>query len=463
MRSFLLAALLVCASAAPAFAQQPLAATPPMGWNSWDAFGTTIDERSFRASAEWIAQHLKPFGYQYVTIDEAWFDEAPPADGSDNPSKRYLDDYGRLIPAPVRFPSSADGKGFAPLADSIHALGLKFGIHVLNGIPRLAVAANSPILGSDFTAKDAANTHSTCQWNNDNYDLKDNAAAQAYYDSIVRLYASWHVDLIKIDCIAAGPYKGEEIRMFHQAIAKEAARTHWEIALSLSPGPAPLDEAANLRKYAQQWRISDDVWDVWHNASTGKTFPQGLNDQIANAAQWLPYSGDGHWPDLDMLPLGQLGPAPGWGAPRATRLTPDEQRSMIDLWAIVRSPLVFGGNPAQTDPATLALLTNPSIIAVDQHSRNNKNVILTADLAVYTAKPGQGPGVYVAVFNRKDVPQEIDLKWSVIFQTHLTRLPYRITDLWTQAESAAPSLRLTLAPHASTILLVKWRADQTVD
>jgi hypothetical protein len=459
MRSFLLAAILVSVSAASACSQQahpPLAPTPPMGWNSWDAFGTTIDERSFRASAQWIAQHLKPFGYQYVTIDEAWFDEAPPADGSDNPSKRSIDANGRLIPAPVRFPSAAGDKGFAPLADYIHSLGLKFGIHVLNGIPRLAVAANTPILDSAFTAQDAANTHSTCQWNNDNYDLKDNAAAQAYYDSIVRLYASWHVDLIKIDCIAAGPYKGEEIRMFHQAIVKSGA----PIALSLSPGPAPLDEALNLRKYAQQWRISDDVWDVWHNASTVKTFPQGLNDQIANAAQWLLYAGDGHWPDLDMLPLGQLGPAPGWGQPRATRLTPDEQRTMINLWAILRSPLVYGGNPAETDAATLALLTNPAILAIDQHSRDNKSVLLTADLAVYTAKPAQGPGAYVAVFNRKDVPQEIDLKWSVIFQTPLTRLPYRIADLWTHAESAAPSLKLRLAPHASTILLVKWRADQ---
>jgi len=422
-----------------------------MGWNSWDAFGTTIDERSFRASAQWIAQHLKPFGYQYVTIDEAWFDEAPPADGSDNPSKRYMDDYGRLIPAPVRFPSSAGGKGFAPLADSIHALGLKFGIHVLNGIPRLAVAANSPILGSDFTAQAAANTHSTCQWNSDNYDLKDNAAAQAYYDSIVRLYASWHVDLIKIDCIAAGPYKGEEIRMFHQAIAKSGA----PIVLSLSPGPAPLDEALNLRKYAQQWRISDDVWDVWHNTSTTKTFPQGLNDQIANAAQWLPYSGNGHWPDLDMLPLGQLGPAPGWGKPRATRLTPDEQRSMIDLWAIVRSPLIFGGNPAETDPATLALLTNPAVLDIDQHSCNNKNVILTDDLAVYTANPVSSTGTYVAVFNRKDVPQAVDLKWSRIGLADLTYRPYRMEDLWTGAETASPSLKLTLPPHASTILVVK--------
>ena len=183
------------------------------------------------------------------------------------------------------------------------------------------------------------------------------------------------MDLIKIDCIASRPYKGEEIRMFHEAIAKSGRR----IVLSLSPGAAPLNEAANLQQYAQQWRISDDVWDVWQSTAP---FPQGVNDQIARAARWLSSAGPGHWPDLDMLPLGQLRPSPGWGEPRATRLTHDEQRSLINLWSIVRAPLIYGGDPAQTDPWTLALLTNPEVIAVDQHARHPANVLLTDSLAV---------------------------------------------------------------------------------
>jgi alpha-galactosidase len=454
MRSLLVAAALLL----PAFAaaQQPnLAPTPPMGWNSWDAYGTTINERSFRANAEWIAQHLKPFGYQYVTIDEGWYEPGPSA-ATNSPDQLVLDRYGRFVPAVDRFPSAANGAGFTPLADYIHSLGLKFGIHVLQGIPRKAVAENSAIEGSALHAKEAANTSSTCQWDTKNWDLQDNPAGQAYYDSIVRLYASWHVDLIKIDCISARPYKGDEIRMFHEAIVKSGA----PIVLSLSPGAAPLDEATNLEAYSQQWRISDDVWDVWQ--STG-AFPQGVNDQIARAAKWLPYAGiteepsegkQGHWPDSDMLPLGNLKPSPGWGKPRATRLTPDEQRSMINLWSIVRSPLVYGGDPLSTDAATLALLTNPKVIAVDQHSRDTKNVILTKDLAVYTAHPESGAGTYVAIFNREDVPQQISLP---LVQLGLEVRPSIYLDLWQKnspsKEIPENEIHLTLAPHASAMLL----------
>ncbi len=438
-------ALLLCGVfLLPASAQQPaLAPTPPMGWNSWDSYGTTINEQNFRASAQWVAEHLKPAGYEYVTIDEAWFDDNPPADGSAPKTPHLVDQYGRYIPSPNRFPSAADGKGFTPLADYIHSLGLKFGIHVLQGIPKAVVASNAPILGSDFHAKDAANIASGCQWNTDNWDLQENPAGQAYYNSIVALYASWHVDLIKIDCIASRPYKGEEIRMFHEAIQRSGR----DIVLSLSPGPAPLNEAANLQAYAQQWRISDDVWDVWQSKGA---FPQGVNDQIARAAQWLPFSGPGHWPDADMLPLGRLGPAPGYLKARDSRLTHDEQRSMINLWAIVRSPLVYGGDPASTDAWTLGLLTNPQVIAVDQHSHGNKNAILTSDLAVYAAEGTTGH--YVAVFNRKDAPQEVDLPWSKIGEA----APGKVTNLWTKAATpGGTAMKITLAPHASALLLLE--------
>jgi hypothetical protein len=422
----------------------PLASTPPMGWNSWDSYGMNINEKSFRANADWIAKNLKPFGYQYVTIDEGWYESEPT---SANPNEHLvLDHYGRFIPDSGRFPSSANDAGFTPLADYVHSLGLKFGIHVLQGIPRKAVAENSPIEGSTFHAKKAANTSSTCQWDAKNWDLQENDAAQAYYDSIVRLYASWHVDLIKIDCIASRPYKGEEIRMFHESIVKSGA----PIVLSLSPGAAPMNEAQNLTQYAQQWRISDDVWDVWQSNGA---FPQGVNDQIARAAKWLPYAGPGHWPDSDMLAIGQLRPSPGYGEPRATRLTHDEQRSLINLWSIVRSPLVYGGDPVETDAWTLSLLTNPEVIAVDQHSRNNKNAILTHDLAIYTAEPESGASHYVAVFNRSDAPLDTSFDWA---QIGLSVANYRVRDLWTHTDTPAqPRLTVTLAPHASALFAVE--------
>lgn len=451
MRPLLLATALLLP--ALTFAQQPnLAPTPPMGWNSWDAYGFTIDEKTFRANAEWIAQHLKPFGYQYVTIDEGWYEPesfAASKDAASGSSKQevILDQNGRFIPAVDRFPSAANGAGFAPLADYTHSLGLKFGIHILQGIPRKAVAGDEPVEGSSFHAKEAANTFATCQWDTKNWDMQDNAAGQAYYDSIVRLYASWHVDLLKVDCISSRPYKGEEIRMIHEAIVKSGA----PIALSLSPGAAPLNEVENMKAYSQQWRISDDVWDVWQSPGA---FPQGVNDQIGRAAKWLPYTGQGHWPDADMLPLGNLRPSPGWGEPRATHLTPDEQRTIMNLWSIVRSPLVYGGDPLSTDAATLALLTNPKVIAVDQHSHSNKALRLSKDLAIYVAEPDSGPGTYVAIFNREDTPQTISLPWNS-FGADVPAPLHRTTDLWSGVVAPAPSLNLTLAAHASTILLVE--------
>src|SRR6185437_9144081 len=282
-----------------------LAPTPPMGWNSWDGYGTTIDEKEFRANADWFAKNLKPFGWQYVTIDMEWFVTNPTAAGNSKQSKFQMDGFGRYTPPTNRFPSAANNAGFKPLANFAHSLGLKFGIHILQGIPKEAVEKNLPIEGSSFHAADAANKSGTCPWNPDNYDLDaSKPAAQAYYDSIARLYASWGVDFIKVDCIASRPYKGDEIRMLSKALRK----TGRPIVLSLSPGAAPLDKVDEMHKFAQMWRISDDIWDLWHS---NVPYPQGLGDQFANVAKWAGLAEPGHWPDADMLPLGYLGPAPG--------------------------------------------------------------------------------------------------------------------------------------------------------
>jgi alpha-galactosidase len=167
-----------------------LAETPPMGWNSWDGYGTTINEAQFKANAEWLAAHLKPYGWQYVVIDMEWFVTNPVAEGNSKTFPYTMDDYGRYIPPAVRFPSAANGAGFKPLADYIHSLGLKFGIHILRGIPRQAVDKNLPIAGSQFHAAEAVDKADVCPWNYDNYGVVANRpAGQAYYDSIAQLYA----------------------------------------------------------------------------------------------------------------------------------------------------------------------------------------------------------------------------------------------------------------------------------
>src|SRR5580704_10516663 len=293
----------------PAADQSPassLATTPPMGWNSWDGYGTTINEADFKTNADWFAKHLKPFGWQYVVIDADWFVTNPVAEGNSKTFQYVMDGYGRYLPAASRFPSANDAAGFKPLADYVHSLGLKFGIHILRGIPKQAVDHNLPIAGSIYHAADAADPSDTCSWNFDNYGISaTKPGAQAYYDSIAQLYASWGVDLLKVDCISSRPYKGDEIRMLSVALHKCGR----PIVLSLSPGPAPIEKTEEMSEYAQMWRISDDIWDLWHSAVQ---YPQGLGDQFANVEKWAGVGRAGHWPDADMLPWGFLGPAPGW-------------------------------------------------------------------------------------------------------------------------------------------------------
>ena len=252
-----------------------------------------------------------------------------------------LDANGIEIPVPSRFPSSADGAGFKPLADWVHAQGLKFGIHIVRGIPRDAVKENLPIAGSKYHAADAADTTDVCPWDDGNWGMKDNEAGQAYYDSMLKLYAGWGLDYIKVDCIGDHPYKASEIRQVAAAIRK----TGRPIVLSLSPGPTQLEHGGEVAEYAQMWRISDDHWDGWTipRKPTDGEWPFGVKDMFDRLAKWFPYAKEGNWPDADMLPEGWLGPHPGWGEARQSRLTHDEQQTEFTLWAIARSPLIFGG------------------------------------------------------------------------------------------------------------------------
>ena len=422
-----------------------IAPTPPMGWNSWDAYGEAVPESDIRDSAKFMAENLKSFGWQYVTVDMGWYVTNHSVGVNAENAEFSLDEFGRLTPAPNTIPSARDNAGFKPLADYIHSLGLKFGIHILRGIPRQAVKQNLPIAGTSFNAADAADISDTCPWNPFNYGLKTSTpAAQAYYDSIAQLYAEWNVDLIKVDCISSHPYKGADIRMLREALDKSGR----PILLSLSPGPAPLEKAGEMAKYANIWRISDDVWDVWQS---DKDFPQGPRNQFERAAKWAAHSGKGHWPDADMLPIGSLRPTPGWGDPRESRLSADEQRTLLTLWCVFRSPLIMGGSlvALKNDSATLALLTNPEVLDVDQHSTNSHAAINTESSAVWVSQPMSGGGNYVAIFNLQDKPQTFHLAASDL---GLPVASYRIRDLWSRKDlPPASSLNFTLPPHASVL------------
>ena len=429
-----------------------LATSPPMGWNSWDGYGTTVNEADFKANANWLAAHLKEYGWEYVVVDMEWFVTNPTPEGNSKNSQYALDEYGRYIPAANRFPSAADGAGFKPLADYVHSLGLKFGIHVLRGIPKIAVEKNLPVQGSQFHSRDAALQSDTCPWNFDNFGVDPSKpAGQAYYDSIARLYAQWEVDLIKVDCIASHPYKGEEIRMLSEALRK----TGRPIVLSLSPGAAPLDKAEEMGRYAQMWRISDDIWDLWHSTVA---YPQGLGDQFANVQKWAGIGRPGGWPDADMLPLGFLGPAPGWGKPRQTRLSHDEQRTLMTLWCIFPSPLMVGGDLRRADDWTISLLTNREVLAVDQHSTGNRVAVTDEDITIWVGQSKEDSEQhYVAAFNRNESSKSREVAWKDL---GLNAASYRLRDLWQHKDfGKAGKLDVSLPPHASLLYSVQTVND----
>jgi len=447
---FAAAVLALCVAAIGPLAAQngTLAPTPPMGWNSWDSYGLTITEAQFKANVDVEAARLKPAGYTYAVVDEGWYLANPEAADKHPDALDYrMDANGRYQPSLNRFATAQGDEGFAPLAKYVHAKGLKFGIHIIRGVPKLAVKANLPVAGSSFHAADLAETSDNCPWNPDNFGVKNNAAGQAWYDAMFQQYASWGVDYVKVDCIASHPYKADEIAMIHNAIVK----TGRPIILSLSPGPAPLENAVAFGEKAQLWRISNDVWDRWSAPRDQDDFPQNVKAQFAVIASWTKYVKPGNWPDADMLPLGTLGPVPGWGEPRETRLTHDEQRTLMTLWCIARAPLFFGGNLTKLDDWTASLLTNAEVIAMDQHGQDQHLAATDGDVVAWTSVDRLTGTRYVGLSNLGETAAKVDSPFS---HYGLPNRRYLVRDVWSKTFPTRPSESVvaTIPPHGAALL-----------
>ncbi len=369
-----------------------IAQYPPMGWNSWDCWGAAVTEETVRKNAEYMAAHLKKFGWEYIVVDIQWYQPTAVNHTYAPFAPLSMDGWGRLQPAVNRFPSAKDGQGFRPLADYVHSLGLKFGIHIMRGVPREAAQRQLPIEDSEWSCGDAANPNDICAWNPDMYGTRaDTKAAADYYAGIFRLYASWGVDFVKCDDIAREyPRCRREIEIISEA-ARGCGR---DIVLSLSPGPAPLEQAEHLKTWASMWRVTDDFWDDWTL----------LKAMFERAQKWCGHAGPGHWPDQDMLPVGALRQCEdpeGW-----TRFTPAEQRTMMSLWCMARSPLMIGGELTKTDAFTLRLLTNAPLLAIEKETIGARCLRLTENESVFAAYRREGGG-YIALFNLSDQPRQL--------------------------------------------------------
>jgi alpha-galactosidase len=408
-----------------------------MGWNSWDSFGTTITEEEVKQNADYMAKNLKSHGWQYIVVDIQWSEQNPKTHGYRPNADLAIDEYGRLIPAPNRFPSSAVGKGFKPLADYVHSRGLKFGIHIMRGIPRNAVDANLPIFNSKLKAAEIANKESICRWNSDMYGVDMEKGGQAYYDSIVQLYTSWGLDFIKADDMfgfGTGGDHSSEIDALNQSITKYQR----PIVLSLSPGTRDAGKAEFLEQHAQMWRISGDLWDRWMD----------VKNQFARFNTWSPWVRTGHWPDGDMLPLGHIGIRAERGDPRMSLLTHDEQTTLMTLWCVARSPLMFGGNLPDNDDFTLALMTNDEVLGVDQKASASKQLFADGNRIAWVSEVPGSKAKCLAVFNVGDSgPEQVQIKWADL------GLPAKcnVHDLWTRKDSGPvqDGQSFELKPHQS--------------
>jgi hypothetical protein len=424
-----------------------LALTPPMGWNSYDAFGDSVVESEVLSNALWLKKNLQPFGWDTVVVDFRWYDSMADGIRVQNPEGVTIDDFGRCIPPANRFPLAADGMGFRNLADQIHAMGLKFGIHIMRGIPRKAVERNLPIAGSEFTAAQAVlpigDPNRTCVWNHDMFGVDATTdAGKAWFESIAKQYAQWGVDYIKCDDIAnmfrGRTYDSNEIQALSIALRKSGR----SIELSLSPGPAPVSSAAHLEQFANLWRISGDFWDNW----------KSLNHNFDLFGQWFGHGEPGHWPDGDMIPFGHICQRNCDVRPdRWTRFTRDEQLTLMSLWALGPSPLMMGANLPDNDEWTTALLSNPEVLGVDQDAlglQGQRRGVTDSGVEIWSKKLADD-SVAVGFFNRSGKPLKIDYVW------HGLGFPgsIQVRDLWLRKDLGRQRALLAELPPRGCILL----------
>ncbi|KAG9130680.1 hypothetical protein Leryth_018089 [Lithospermum erythrorhizon] len=357
-----------------------LANTPPRGWNSYDSFCWTISEQEFLQNAELVAKRLHCHGYEYVVVDYLWYREKVDGAYVDSLGFDNIDEWGRMIPDPVRWPSSKGGKGFTEVAEKVHRMGLKFGIHVMRGVSTQAFNANTPILdihtgrvyeesGRQWHAKDIGIKERTCQWMQNGFMSVNTklGAGRAFLRSLYQQYAHWGVDFVKNDCVFGEDLDIDEITYVSELLRK----LDRPILYSLSPGTSVTPAMAkSVSHLVNMYRITGDDWDTWGDVVSHFDVTRDISASGMIGAQSL---NGKSWPDLDMLPLGWLTDAGSNEGPhRYSKLTLDEQRTQMTLWSIAKSPLMFGGDMRKLDEKTLSLITNPTLLEINSFSSNNK-------------------------------------------------------------------------------------------
>ncbi len=440
-----------------------LAQTPPLGWNSFDSYGVYLHEQAAMANLEAFAEKLKPHGYEYFVIDAGWFGEFELQEGTIYPAEKHAEivnfnEYGLLQPSETYFPN-----GLQPIIDRCHDLGLKFGLHLMRGIPRAAVKANTPVKGTKYFAQDIADTNSICAWNSQNYGVDmSKPGAQEFYNSLVNQMAEWGVDFIKYDDLVPFPKEVE-------GVAKAIAQCGRPIVYSLSPGGHVDENALDSFKKAHMLRVTSDVWDD----------QKGIDDCFAAWRKWRGKEEPGFRIDMDMIPFGQLqlmNPKPeeldgsetkseirqklesgelaniellsGKGWTRWSQFTKDQMYTFITLRALSASPLMMGGDLPTLDDFSLKLITDKEMLACNQNGIMGHLVYEANGIEIWNTPEKNSDAGWVGIFNRSNTSKKVTLQ-----QMNLgleTTCSYKIYDIWKNKN--VTSLEFAMNPNGVVFL-----------
>ena len=395
---------------------------PPMGWNSYDCLGLAANETEVRAAADYMAKNLKPLGYEYIIIDMGWYGDSAATDynafvDETIPVKPIynLDEFGRLLPDTIKYPSSANGKGFKPLADYIHSLGLKFGVHILRGIPWEAAEKNMTIKGTSIGAASIAQPDKGCDWYDGFYGIDmSKPGAQEYYNSQFKLFAEWGLDFVKADDM-----QDPDII----AISKAMRKSGRPMVLSVVPNE---QNVKLLQENVHMARTGADFWDVWQMLKVG--FPV--------AAKAVKNQQAGFWPDLDMLPVGKLGLKISYKGPqsRISNYTKDELHTLLTLWYISRMPLMLGGYLPETDKTTLELLSNEEALAVNRTCINPRQIKFKNAIIIWAADIPESQDKYLAFFHQWESKNPVNIKVKFENLGLNATDEYKVRDLWAKKD-----------------------------
>lgn len=424
-------------------AKPDLAIKPPMGWNSFDSYGVALHEAAAMKNLEAMATKLKPFGYKYFVIDAGWFGEFKLQPGTIYPDERHasvlnVNEFGLLQPSKTYFPN-----GLKPIIERCHAVGLKFGIHIMRGIPRQSVELNVPIEGTNYRARDIVNKKDTCVWCLQNYGVDmSKPGAQEFYDNWIKQLADWGVDFLKVDDVV--PYPAEV-----SAICKAVRKTGRDIVISLSPGNKVEEEALPFFKQANMLRVTRDIWDDQHDI-----------DSCFDAwKRWHGKEDRNFHIDMDMIPFGELqimNPLPvglkgdeskneiierkkkgelsnvellaGKGWNRRSELTKDQMYTFITLRALAASPLMVGGDLTTMDEFSMSLLTNKEMIACNQNAVMGKLVAENDKIEVWKTPEKNTENGWIGIFNRNQFSEKVfEISTNAL---GLKQSDYQMYDIW---------------------------------